>query len=101
MAKKEAAKENNTTIDNNTMIDNNTIIDNNTLIEKDTAKNETIESTYEQLLEQVEQILGQLDHKEIPLDEAVSMYKKGMELIEACNNKLDRAEKELKIIEGV
>jgi len=66
-----------------------------------TEPNTSMESTYEQLLDQVETILGQLDHKDIPLEEAVSMYKKGMELIEACNSKLDRAEKELKIIEGV
>lgn len=67
----------------------------------DTDVNKTdLEATYESLLEKVELILNQLDHKEIPLDEAISKYKEGMELINACNNKLDRAEKELRIIEG-
>lgn len=68
-------------------------------VEQVTQIDETL--SYEQLLEQVELILTQLDQKEIPLDEAVSKYKNGMALIEACNNKLDRAEKELKVIEGV
>ncbi len=57
------------------------------------------EQTYEEMIKSIEQVLGELEHKDIPLDEAVAKYKKGMELIESCTQKLETIEKELRVIE--
>lgn len=64
------------------------------------AQQLSLDESYEQLLEKVELILTQLDKKDIPLNDAIKQYKDGMQLINACNEMLDRAEKELRMIEG-
>jgi|ASRP01.1.fsa_nt_gi exodeoxyribonuclease VII small subunit len=57
------------------------------------------DQTYEEMIKSIEELLGELDHKDIPLDDAVTKYKKGIELIEACTQKLESIEKELRVIE--
>jgi exodeoxyribonuclease VII small subunit len=55
--------------------------------------------TFETMIENIENLLTELDNKEIPLEEAVGKYKEGMKLIEACSGKLEKVEKELRIVE--
>ena len=56
--------------------------------------------TFEALLKELEQIVKDLENKEIELDVAVQKYQKGLELAKACNQKLMDADqlifKELK-----
>jgi exodeoxyribonuclease VII small subunit len=56
--------------------------------------------SYEEMIEDIEKVLEELDNKELPLEEAVAKYKEGMKLIEACGEKLEKVEKDLRIIEG-
>ena len=49
--------------------------------------------SFEELLKQLEQIVKDLENKDIGLDEAVSKYKDGLELSKACYTMLEEAEK--------
>lgn len=55
--------------------------------------------SYEETIETIENVLNELDNKDIPLDMAISKYKEGLELVKICNEALDKVEKELTIIE--
>lgn len=55
--------------------------------------------TYEAKLEQVEDIIKQLDQGELSLEQMITLYKQGMELIDQNEKYLSAIEEELKIIE--
>ncbi len=57
------------------------------------------EQSYESMVQSIEEVLKALEDKEILLDDAVAKYKKGMELIEECTQKLETIEKELRVVE--
>ena len=50
------------------------------------------ESTFEQSLSQLEAIVGAIEQGKIGLQEAISQYEKGMQLIQRCRNMLANAE---------
>ena len=56
--------------------------------------------TYEQSMEQLEQILRRLDAGDLPLEEAISCFQDGMEYIKICQTKLTAAEGKLKLLKG-
>ena len=49
--------------------------------------------TFEVLLKDLEQVVKDLENKDIPLDEAVKKYQLGLELSKACYKMLEEAEK--------
>ncbi len=51
------------------------------------------EKTFEALLKELEQVVKDLENKEIPLDEAVKKYQLGIKLSKACYDMLESAEK--------
>lgn len=51
--------------------------------------------TFEQALEQLETIIKRLEEGDIPLEEALEIYQKGMELSKICHDKLKYAEEKL------
>lgn len=55
--------------------------------------------TYEERLEQIQTVILTMENKEIALEDSIANYKKGMELIAACQQELEEAEKELTVIE--
>lgn len=56
------------------------------------------ESTLEELFEQLEEVLGALESREITLEDSFSTYAKGMELLKKCNEKIDTVEKKMQLI---
>ncbi len=60
--------------------------------EKDNQKDEL---SFEQAMEQLEKIVRVLEEGDVPLEKAIELYKKGMELSKVCNNKLQAVEKEM------
>jgi exodeoxyribonuclease VII small subunit len=48
--------------------------------------------TFEAQLKALEQLVGQLERNELPLQEALAAYAKGTELITACQQLLAQAE---------
>ncbi|RLQ98281.1 exodeoxyribonuclease VII small subunit [Falsibacillus albus] len=59
------------------------------------------ELTFEQAMEQLETIVQKLEEGDVPLEEAISIYQKGMELSKMCHDKLKNVEDQLtKILTG-
>lgn len=54
--------------------------------------------SFEDVLLELESIINKLDEGEVSLEESVDLYKNGMTLVNSCNEKLDKIEKEIKII---
>lgn len=55
------------------------------------AKELTLEQTFERLEETIEK----LEQEDISLEESFKLYKEGMKLIKACNDRIDKVEKEV------
>lgn len=51
--------------------------------------------TFEEAMEQLEIIVGRLEEGDVPLEEALNSYKKGMELSKLCHDKLKVVEEQL------
>lgn len=60
----------------------------------ETVKN-TEALTYEQAMEQLEQVVRRLDRGDLPLEEAISSFQDGLEYIKVCQEKLSAAEGKL------
>ena len=54
-----------------------------------------MEKTIETAFEELDQIMKELESGEKPLEESFLLYKKGMELVKFCNDKIDHVEKQL------
>lgn len=46
-------------------------------------------------MQQLEEIVRQLEQGDVPLEEALTLYQKGMELSKVCHDKLQNAEDQL------
>lgn len=53
------------------------------------------EILFNEAMEQLEEIVRQLEQGDVPLEEALTLYKRGMELSKICHGKLQSAEKQL------
>ena len=58
------------------------------------------EMSYEQAMEQLEQVLRRLDVGDLPLEESIRCFQDGLEYIKLCQAKLTAAEGTLKILRG-
>jgi exodeoxyribonuclease VII small subunit len=56
---------------------------------------EEIELSFEQAMERLEEIVEKLEEGDVPLEEAISIYKKGMDLSRLCHKKLKSVEEQL------
>lgn len=51
--------------------------------------------SFEEAMEQLEQIVDRLEEGDVPLEEAIAIYKEGMELSKLCHDKLKNVEEQL------
>lgn len=51
--------------------------------------------TFEEAMEELERIVEKLEEGDVPLEEAINTYKKGMELSKYCHEKLKDVEEQL------
>jgi Exonuclease VII small subunit len=49
----------------------------------------------EQTFDKLEDTIGRLQQEDISLEESFQLYKEGMKLIQSCNDRIDRVEKEV------
>ncbi len=54
--------------------------------------------TFEQSMEKLETIVRRLEEGKVDLDEAINLYKEGLELSKWCNEKLNKAEEQITTI---
>ena len=54
--------------------------------------------TFENAIRQLDEIVRSLENGDIPLDEALALFEKGVKLTEVCSAKLNAAEKQIKLL---
>lgn len=83
-------------MENNTENNVTSIIEeNNTENNMNNTENVGIEDNFEQL----EDIISKMQSDRITLEQSFELYNKGLSLVQDCNNKIDKIEKQIKIIE--
>jgi exodeoxyribonuclease VII small subunit len=56
--------------------------------------------SYEAALTELEQLVSQLDAGQLPLDQLLSRYQRGAELLAFCRARLDAVEQQIQVLEG-
>ena len=57
-------------------------------------------ASYEAALEELEQLVAQLDAGQLPLDQLLTRYQRGAELLAFCRSRLEDVENQIKVLEG-
>ncbi len=66
---------------------------------KDTSKTP---ASYEAAMEELDQLVGQIESGQLPLDQLLSGYQRGAQLLQFCRDKLQAVEQQIKVLdEGV
>lgn len=55
--------------------------------------------TLEELFEGLESVIGTMEQPEVSLEESFQLYHRGMELLKSCNNRLDKIEKKMLVLD--
>ncbi len=55
-------------------------------------------ATFEESLKQLEKIVDQLEHGDLPLEESIKLFEDGVRLSTACKQELDTAEGKVQIL---
>ena len=58
------------------------------------------ELSIEQAFEELNAIMETMEEDSVSLEKSLELYKRGMELVSMCNNKLDMVEKKIIVLEG-
>jgi exodeoxyribonuclease VII small subunit len=59
-----------------------------------------IAASYEAALQELEQLVSQLDAGQLPLDQLLTRYQRGAELLAFCRARLEAVESQIKVLEG-
>lgn len=62
-------------------------------------KNASLATSFEAATKELEQIIDNIETKQVDLETALNQYKQGMELVKFCQNKLREAEQKIKILD--
>lgn len=57
-------------------------------------------ASYEAALQELEQLVAQLESGQLPLDQLMSGYQRGAELLKFCRAKLGAVENQISVIDG-
>lgn len=55
---------------------------------------------FEEALKRLGEIVGKLESGDAPLDESLAMFEEGTALVRLCNEQLEKAEKQVKLLTG-
>ena len=56
--------------------------------------------TFEKALEELEAIVARMEDGKLPLEESLSAYQRGAELLKFCESKLTEAQARIAVLEG-
>lgn len=56
------------------------------------------EYTFEEAIKRLEEIVSEIEDKDLSLEDSILKFKEGMELASLCNKKLDEAERKINIL---
>jgi exodeoxyribonuclease VII small subunit len=57
-------------------------------------------ATYEAAVEELEQLVGRLESGQLPLEQLLSAYQRGAQLLQFCRNRLQAVENQIQVLEG-
>lgn len=60
------------------------------------AKKKTLEEMFDELAEVIET----MEQPEVPLEESFQLYHKGMDMLKSCNDRLDKIEKNMLVLDS-
>mgnify|MGYP001042854306 CR=1 FL=1 len=58
------------------------------------------EQTLEQLFTELEDVIQTMEEGEISLEESFGLYHKGMDMLKECNDKIDKVEKKMLVLDN-
>lgn len=64
--------------------------------DKEAAKGSNI--SFEQALEQLEQLVMLLENGDVPLEQGIELFQEGMKLSQICNQKLEQVERKIEML---
>ena len=56
--------------------------------------------TYEEAVQELEQLVARLDAGQLPLDQVLSQYQRGAALLAHCRDRLQAVENQIKVLEA-
>jgi exodeoxyribonuclease VII small subunit len=56
--------------------------------------------SFEKALAELEKIVARMESGELPLEQALATHKRGVELARFCQQKLEEAQQQVKVLEG-
>jgi exodeoxyribonuclease VII small subunit len=56
-------------------------------------------ASYEAALEELERLVGQIESGQLPLEQLLTGYQRGAELLQYCRDKLQAVENQVKVLE--
>ena len=62
------------------------------------AKKEQPQPSFEAALKRLEEVLGSLEHGDLPLEESLVAFEEGVRLVKFCQQKLDEVEKRVELL---
>ena len=62
-------------------------------------RNNLWKPTLEEAFTRIEAILTQMEQPEISLEESFRLYHQGMDMLKACNSKIDKVEKKMLLLD--
>ena len=57
-------------------------------------------ATYEAALQELEKLVGQLESGDMPLEQLLSGYQRGAELLAFCRERLEAVENQIKVLDA-
>ena len=60
----------------------------------------TLPATYEAALQELEGLVGRLESGQLPLDQLLTGYQRGAQLLKFCRDQLEAVEFQIKVLEG-
>lgn len=57
-------------------------------------------ASYEAALQELEELTGRLESGQLPLDQLLSGYQRGAQLLQFCRERLEAVETQIKVLDG-
>jgi exodeoxyribonuclease VII small subunit len=64
------------------------------------AKKSASPANFESALSELDALVGRMEDGQLPLEDALVAYKRGMELVQFCHKTLNEAQQQVRILEG-
>ncbi|MDP2254935.1 MAG: exodeoxyribonuclease VII small subunit [Polaromonas sp.] len=64
------------------------------------ATSPAVPATYEAALQELEALVASLESGQLPLDQLLTGYQRGAQLLKFCRDKLEAVETQIKVLEG-